>query len=373
MNSSTTAPAAASSACTVSVVIKALNEERNISAAIRSALDGVSKVGGEVVLADSCSSDQTIALAMTFPIRIVQLLNPDERCCGIGPQLGYQHSLGEFVYIMDGDMQLIDGFLEHAVAILKARPELAGVGGKLVELNAESLEYVMREARARKSQEARIVDRLDCGGLYRRSAIESVGYFSDRNLHSYEEYDLATRLRAEGWKMLRVARGAVTHFGHDAPPYQLLVRRFRSGYIRGPGELIRASLGQSRFLDVLRGLKELRLYLAVLAWWAVLASVFFWPVAPGLRLAAGAALLALPFGVMAWRKKSLAQARYAVASWCFHTAGMVLGLFPRQRPPRARIAARILREPLGRSAAFPVTGSNRVSDSRALAEKSVQA
>lgn len=360
------------SSCTVTIVIKALNEERNISAALQSALDGVSRIGGEVVLADSCSTDQTIPLAMAYPIRIIQLSDLRERSCGIGPQIGYQHSSGEFIYIMDGDMQLIDGFLEHAIDTLRTRPELAGVGGRLIELNTESLEYVLREARAAHHPEPVIVDRLDCGGLYRRSAIESVGYFSDRNLHSYEEYDLATRLRAAGWKLLRVPQGAVTHFGHDKPPYSLLVGRFRSHYICGPGELIRAAIGQPRFLDVLAGLKELKLYLSVLVWWAVLASVFWWPLPPGTRFAIGAAVLGLPIGLMVWRRRSLAQARYAVTSWCFHTVGLLLGLSRRRRPPDERIETRTLREPTVRSAAVPPPNSARMPDSDPLCREILQ-
>ena len=74
--------------CTVSIVIKALNEEKNICAAIESALAAVADVGGEVILADSCSTDRTVELASRYPIRVVQLANPSERCCGIGPQLG---------------------------------------------------------------------------------------------------------------------------------------------------------------------------------------------------------------------------------------------------------------------------------------------
>lgn len=360
-------------ACTVTVVIKALNEERNIEASIQSALRGVARLGGEVVLADSFSTDQTIALAMAYPIRIVQLIDPHERSCGIGPQIGYQHSLGEFVYILDGDMQLVEGFLEQAVSILRTRSELAGVGGGLVEANTQSLEYVMREARAARQAEAVIVDRLDCGGLYRREAIESAGYFSDRNLHSYEEYDLATRLRAAGWKLLRIPEGSVTHFGHDVPAYELLARRFKSGYIRGPGELIRAAAGQSRFMDVLRGLKELRLYFTVLLWWAVLASVAFWPLSAPVRLGIAALVLLLPFGVMAWRKKSLDQARYAVISWCFHTAGMLIGLVRRQRPPHERIATRVLREPAQHAAGHALFGRQQQSRGESLAHETFRA
>jgi glycosyltransferase involved in cell wall biosynthesis len=343
--------------CRVSIVIKALNEEAGIAATIESALRAVARYGGEVVLADSCSTDRTVEIAMKYPIRIVQLAHADERCCGIGPQLGYQHSRGEFIYILDGDMQMLEGFLEQAFEIFARRPDVAGVGGRVIELNTESLEYVAREQRVAAHREAGSVDRLDGGGLYRRSAIEAAGYFSDRNLHSYEEYDLGVRLRSLGWKLWRVPIGAVNHFGHDAPPYELLLRRWRTRYVCGLGELVRAAAGQPRFSMVLMGLSELRLYLLVLCWWVTLLIVPFWPIAASTRLVAFAALAILPLIVMALRKRSFDQALYAVVSWCFHSAGLVRGLLLIQRAPREQISSRVLREPAGLSA----TGGQGIS------------
>ena len=46
--------------CRVSIIIKALNEEKLIAETIESALRAVSRVGGEVILADSCSTDRTV-------------------------------------------------------------------------------------------------------------------------------------------------------------------------------------------------------------------------------------------------------------------------------------------------------------------------
>ena len=43
--------------CRVSIIIKALNEEARIEETIASALRAVALVGGEVILADSCSTD----------------------------------------------------------------------------------------------------------------------------------------------------------------------------------------------------------------------------------------------------------------------------------------------------------------------------
>jgi GT2 family glycosyltransferase len=331
--------------CSVSIVIKALNEEDNICAAIESCLDAVAEVGGEVVLADSHSTDRTVELASRYPIRIVQLANPGERCCGVGPQLGYQHASGEYVYIMDGDMKMLTGFLPQALLFLAQHPEVAGVSGRLVELNNESLEYRERGLRAAAHLSPGEVDRLDGGGLYRRLAIEESGYFSDRNLHSYEEFDLAVRLRSLGWKLWRLPVDVVTHYGHDAPPYQLLLRRWRTRYACGLGELVRAAAGQRRLRLVFRGARELRIYTAVLAWWALLLAIALWPAPAMVRLAGFAALAVAPLAVMLWRKRSLARATYSIASWCFSAAGLVRGLLAPRRPARGPIASRVIQEP----------------------------
>ena len=334
--------------CRVSVVIKALNEQDNIAAAIESALVALQDVGGEVILADSCSTDGTVREASRFPVRIVQLAHQRDRSCGAGPQLGYQHSQGEYIYIMDGDMKMVPGFLEQALAFLAQHPEIAGVGGRVVELNQESLEYRERSERERRVEAHRSpgqVDRLDGGGLYRRRAIEEAGYFSDRNLHSYEEFDLGVRLRSLGWKLWRLPADAVTHYGHDTPPYALLRRRWQSRYACGLGELVRGALGQPQMKLVLRGLRELRLYTAVIAWWATLAVLALWPMPAAARVALLLAAAACPLAVMAWRKRSLARALYSVVSWCVHAAGLVRGLFTPRRPPRAPIPSLVLQEP----------------------------
>lgn len=332
--------------CRVSVIIKALNEEKRIASTIESALHAVSAVGGEVILADSCSTDQTVHLARAYPIRIVQLAYPEERCCGAGPQLGYQHSRGDFVYILDGDMQMRTGFLEQALAFLEVHEKVAGVGGRIVENNTESLEYRSRTERAAAHLLPGPVDRLDGGGLYRRTAIEAAGYFSDRNLHSYEEFDLAVRLRSLDWLLWRLPLDAADHFGHDAPPYSLLMRRWHTRYICGLGELVRAAAGHSRLRLILQGLRELRLYLAVLAWWSLLISVPLWPMPMSWRLIWLCLLAAAPIALMTWRKRSLAKGVYSVVSWCFNAAGLVRGLIRQRRPAREAISSRVIQEPV---------------------------
>ena len=339
------ASAAPKFVCRVSVIIKTLNEEKRIATTIQTALQAISSVGGEVILADSCSTDRTVELAQRFPIRIVQLMHPQERCCGAGPQLGYQHSRGEFVYILDGDMEMKTGFFEAALAFLTEHPEAAGVAGRVVEQNTASLEYIARNDKFPQIHKPTLVESLDMGGMYRRSAIEAAGYFSNRNLHSYEEFDLAVRLRSLGWTLWRLPVDAVNHYGHDAPPYQLLMRRWHTRYICGLGEVLRASAAQSSLFLILRDVRELRLYAAVVAWWLLLLATWIMPASFGARAATFGSLLVAPLLLMAWRKRSLSRAVYSLVSWNFNAAGLLRGLLTAQRPADEAIASRVIREP----------------------------
>ena len=327
--------------CRVSVIIKAYNEEKRIEEALRSSLAAVAEVGGEVILADGHSTDRTAEIASAYPVRIVRLLDGNERSCGIGPQIGFQHSLGEYVYVMDADMQLRPGFLGEALDFLDAHRDVAGVGGRIVEMNLHCMEYRERALRNAAHLAPGEVDRLDGGGLYRREAVLQAGWLSDRNLHAYEEFDLAIRLRAAGWKLVRIPFDAVTHFGHDAPPYRLLLRRWRSRYARSPGELLRGAVGRPHWPLLWRDLRELRLYAAVVAWWFVLLSSVAWPLHGLAHVLAVLGIAMLPFAAIGLKKRSVSRAVYSVVSWNVHAAGMVLGLFGSRKPPQERIGVEV--------------------------------
>lgn len=167
----------------VAVIIKTLNEEINISRAIESSIRAVKPHDGEVIVADSASTDRTIELAMEYPVTVVQIAHPNERCCGVGPQLGYQFSNSNYIYVLDGDMELNADFLGHAIDFLDHEPLVAGVGGYVREVRVTNLEFEARVRRQRKWQPKDQGIDVGClvgGGLYRQTAIQQVGYLSDK-------------------------------------------------------------------------------------------------------------------------------------------------------------------------------------------------
>jgi GT2 family glycosyltransferase len=240
---------------------------------------------------------------------------------------------------------MLDGFLQAAVSFLEQHSNMAGVGGLVVEMNTQSLEYIARMERASGHMRPGEVDRLDMGGLYRRQAIVQTGYFSNRNLHSYEEFDLAVRLRAAGWRLWRLPVESVKHHGHDAPPYNLLMRRWNSLYICGLGEVLRNAWQQPHFCLVLGSVRELRLYAVVMLWWLALLTTPLLPSAVAGQWGFTWVLLSAPVVLMAIRKKSVSKGIFAVVSWNFNTAGLLRGLMRTPCKPIPFVEASVLQEP----------------------------
>lgn len=312
----------------VSVIIKALNEERNIVRAIESALAAVAVVGsGEVILADSMSTDRTVDLASAYPVRIVQLANPNDRCCGVGAEIGYRIASGDYLYILDADMELDGDFLKAAILALDSDPTLGGVGGLVEEMNIQNAEFRGRAAQASPHMRIGEVDRLNMGGLYRKSAIDKLGYLTNRNLHAFEEFELAVRLRADGYHLIRLDMPAVRHYGHTDDSFLLLGKRWRSKYAWGIGELVRESIGKKYLSRVLFEVKLYRQAALVLGWWCVLVVLSFMVLMGDMNWAAPIFILLVPIVAMSLKRRSVSDGVYVVAFLCVFTAGLIAGAF----------------------------------------------
>jgi hypothetical protein len=188
-----------------------------------------------------------------------------------------------------------------------------------------------------------LVKRLDCGGVYRRSAIQSVGYLTDRNLHGGEEFDLGARLHAQGWGLARIDRPAIDHFGHEGSAYVLLVRRVLSRVALGAGEGLRAAIGKKHFPFVIRHQgRVFGLWLGVYAWWLCLAASLFLADTVLHLATALAVLILLPVAAMIVRCRSVSIGIYSVVAWNSHALCFLPGLLRRRVDPTLWIASHLI-------------------------------
>lgn len=327
----------------ITIIVKALNEERHIEACLQSALQALQSMPGltgEVILADSVSTDRTVEIASNLGVRIVQFSSVGDRGCGAALQLGYQYALGRYVYVLDGDMQLIAEFLQQSYAYLEAHPDVAGVGGKLVDVHIRTAADRHRSVYYGNLKGELEVHSLGGGGLYRRSAIDRVGYLAHRWLPAFEEAELAVRLRAEGYRLIRLSSPAVLHSGHAETTPQMMRRLWRSGRIDAIGMFIRSSYGRPWFKETIKA-----------CWFAFAAPVLYllsialvvaglalglpWQVTASLPLALWGGVLVL----LAWRKRSVQSALVGALTWHVYATGALRGFFKGISDPARPIKA----------------------------------
>lgn len=324
----------------VSIIIKALNEEKDIGKAIQSSLDAIEEIGGdgEVILADSLSTDDTIEIARKYPIKIVQLVNQSDRSCGIGAELGMVGATGEYIYILDADMEFISGFLAKAISKLDEDESLAGVAGVLQEMHLDNIEFQERNKRKNPSIQPGKMKSLPGGGLYRAEALRSVQYFTHQGLNSQEEFELGARLKMKGWGLLRMDIPSVRHYAYQMNAYKLLFRRVKSGYIYGLGELLRSAYGKPHFFYIFNNIKQIKLLLAYNIWFVFCVVLTLFVAVGSTSLVALLMLFSLPLVVMTIKKKSFKVGLYSFVSGLFNSYGLVVGFFKgRIKKPTSKI------------------------------------
>lgn len=323
----------------ISFIIKTYNEEKHIAACIESVLAATSDLPNpcEIIVADSLSADRTIQIAASYPVKIVQFKNPEERGCGAGVQLGYQNSRGDLVFLLDGDMTLCTGFLPIALETLSQHDHLGGVAGLMKEVAIRNTFDELRVSSGASST-ARDEPWLNGGGLYRRKAIDSAGgYAANRNLKGWEEAELGMRLQTAGWKLRRIPVPGVQHDGHSADTKDLLLRHWRNKRLMSNGVLLRSSFAKPWCLKA----AQLLIHpLAVVCSWLVVLAIFFSPhwAYRDVLVQILATIAALTFLVLVLKKRSLRRGLQTVIIWHIHAAALLHGLFFPGSPPLAPIS-----------------------------------
>jgi GT2 family glycosyltransferase len=207
---------------------------RNEGERLRQCLDSVVGMVRQVVYVDSGSTDGSVEMAramgasvvdldMRVPFRAGRARNEGfRRCCELAPDLAY-------VQFVDGDCEVLAGWIEKGAAFLDTHRDVAVVCGRRNERYPERSVYNMLmslEWDAHPVGEAKA-----CGGdaLMRLDAVKAAnGYHPD--LMAGEEPELCGRLRAAGWRVwflqepMTLHDSAMTRFG------QWWKRNLRSGY-----------------------------------------------------------------------------------------------------------------------------------------------
>lgn len=296
----------------LSVVVVTYDEAERIAGCLESVLAACREVpAAEVILVDSNSTDGTVDVAAEYPITVLQIPSDDLTTPAAGRFVGTEAARGDYLLFVDGDVELAGGWLATALAIVRQRDDVAGVDGFLNEAGAERTEPVSM---------------LHGVALYDAAVIADVAGF-DPHLRALEDVELGYRLRAAGYRLLRLPEVVGHHPPHASAGE--LRRRWENGYYFGIGQVVRKSLGEPRLLAGF--LARYRYQLAFQAWLLVgAASVLVGATGVAVWLVASLVLFAAD---AAWEGRE--RAVYRTCEYALLAVGFVRGLLLDRRDPAA--------------------------------------
>ncbi len=297
------------------VVIIGRNEGQRLVRCLQS----VAGTASWVVYVDSGSTDGSADAARAAGADVVELDMRRPFTAALARNAGWRRLVeiapgATTVHFLDGDCEVVPGWLAAAMDELAAHPERAVVCGRRRERFPEAS---MFNRQCEIEWNAGAGEIRSCGGdaLMRLDALAAVGGYRD-SLIAGEEPELCVRLRGAGWKIWRLDRDMVWHDAAMTRWSQWWKRSKRAGHAFAEGAF-------------LHGAPPVRHYVAeerrALIWGAVLPIAIL---VLGLVHPIGFLLLALyPLQMLRLALRPQPAAREADAAWS-RAFFLVAGRFP---------------------------------------------
>jgi GT2 family glycosyltransferase len=211
---------------------------RNEGERLRQCLLSVIGKVAHVVYVDSGSTDGSIELARSLEVDVVELDLSTPFTAARARNAGFAHLLQkdtqlEFVQFVDGDCEVVEGWIERALAQLEAQPNVAVVCGRRRERFPKQSIY---NQLCDMEWDTAIGEAKACGGdsMMRVKAFQQVGGFNPA-LIAGEEPELCVRLRQKEWKILRIDAEMTLHDAQMTRFSQWWKRALRAGHAYAEG------------------------------------------------------------------------------------------------------------------------------------------
>jgi rhamnosyltransferase len=201
---------------TVSIVIRACNEEKHI-ARLLEGIGQQSLKDREIILVDSGSTDRTLEIASRYPVKVVQI-QPEEFTFGYSLNRGISQSKGELIAIASAHVypvypdwleSLLAPFADAQVALTYGKQR----GNALNKFSEQQIFHHWFPDHSLPHQPNPFCN--NANAAIRRSLWESQHY--DETLPGLEDLEWAHRIMAQGYAISYVAEAEVVHV-HDETP-----------------------------------------------------------------------------------------------------------------------------------------------------------
>ncbi|MEE4453636.1 glycosyltransferase family A protein [Novosphingobium resinovorum] len=246
---------------------------RNEGARLDLAIASVTRTGHEAVYVDSGSSDGSVALARARGLAVVELDPARPFTAARARNAGLQWHRRrdprlELLHFIDGDCELVPGWLDKACAALLADERLAAVCGRRRERAPDASRY-NRLCEDEWNTPVGLADTVGGDALFRVAALAQVQGF-DEMLIAGEEPELCHRIRRRGWLIRRIEGDMTIHDAAMTRFAQWWQRNRRNGYATAEALAMRGTEDH-------HARRRLRREVASNVLWSLPPSWPFWP------------------------------------------------------------------------------------------------
>src|SRR5688572_12553794 len=218
----------------IGVVAIGRNEGERLRACLRSCVGRVAAV----VYVDSGSTDGSVEMARDMGVDVVPLDLTKPFTAARARNAGYARLVAsrpniEYVQFVDGDCEIVDGWMDAAAAALDADAKLAVACGRRRERYPEATIY----NRLCDMEWAAVPGPTrECGGdaMVRLSALRQVGGYNGA-LIAGEEPEMCVRLRQKDWTIVRLDAEMTRHDAAMSRFGQWWKRAVRAGHAAAEG------------------------------------------------------------------------------------------------------------------------------------------
>ena len=221
---------------------------RNEGERLRQCFYSVLRQTPRIVYVDSGSTDGSVELARSLSVEVVELdlsfpfTAARARNAGLDQLIKVYPEL-EFVQFVDGDCEVVSGWLETAYQTLINHPEIAVVCGRLRERFPNASIY---NRLCDLEWHTPVGEAKACGGnaMMRVVALRQVEGFNT-TLIAGEEPELCYRLRQQGWKIWRLDAEMALHDAAMTTFGQWWKRSIRGGWAIAEGKAMYANSAEA--------------------------------------------------------------------------------------------------------------------------------
>lgn len=241
---------------------------RNEGDRLRQCLHSVTGKVARIVYVDSGSTDGSIELARRSCVDVVELDLSTSFTAARARNAGFDHLLSvepqlDFVQFVDGDCEIVEGWIDRAEKALVANPNIAVVCGRRRERFPEQTIY---NQLCDIEWNTPVGETKACGGdsMMRVAAFQQVGGFNP-TLIAGEEPELCVRLRHNGWKIFRLDAEMTLHDAQMTRIGQWWKRATRAGHAYAEGSWLHGGEPERHWVKETRSIWLWGLFIPLIA------------------------------------------------------------------------------------------------------------